>query len=1161
MKYSRWMLLLLALVVALACTACNDEEVKNTNDNTESQTPGISDTTGGGDDEVGGDAVVSEDGVFVFNKLADGTYEVALAGEFTGDTLEIPASYQSEIKVSAIADAAFYGSSSLKSVTIPDGIVSIGTNAFYGCDKLNNVKLPSTVKTIGWNAFADCTALAEITFEGSLTALGAHAFDNTAYAAAKSDAEFYFGDHCLVSANVSGDYAVKSDVTCVADGAFAGCTNLTSVSFPDGVSVIGSRLFDGCVSLTHVSVAGDVTEIGERAFNGCVSFKTFAFGDKLEVIGDGAFYGCSVLESVNVPDSVTEIGAWSFYNCGKLATVNINVSTSKLDSLGAGAFAGCSALTSVALPDSIATIGDETFLDCVRLSSIVVPDAVTYIGREAFRGCTALTFVQISQDSQLQFVGDGAFYNCGLLTQMYFPKGVQSIGREAFRDCNNLKSLTIPFVGADRNAWKEQSSSALFGYIFGYSLVYVEGADAQEYAVGQTVYAYIPDSLTQVTLNDVSNIGYGAFSNCKDIVTLSIPSEIDSIGAYAFSGCANLKNFTVPEKLVEIPEGAFSGCVSLQKIELSDTVTSVGARAFEGCAAMTEFAMSENVTAIGVSAFADCTQLTKLDILDSNENEEIEWNITILANGVFQNCKKLESLNIPATVNVIDDAAFSGCASLKNISIPTAVMRINDRAFEGCSSLTSMTIPSNVSTVGLSAFKDCSALKELVINASACSAFGDQTNPAFAGCYNLENVVFGGPMFDDEGKPVLDGDGDEIFYTVEIVPAYAFAKSAIKDLVLPVSIKEIGAGAFSDCALLETVTISENLSVIPASAFAGCVSLKSVKIPASVQSIDESAFEGCVALEAVAINADQDGRYSLLTIDSKAFFGCTSLKSINFPVSLVKLGDRCFQNCTSLEMVDMEACEQVKTLYAETFLDCSSLKTVKLPKFLQELGAGYDPSKEAVSFLGAFENTALTTIDIPGTVTIIYIKSFKGCDALTDVNFLTTELPVLDDAGSPVLVDGKEVTAPGYSLITIAQRAFEGSGITSINVPGTVRSVFAYAFKDCASLKNVTFGQGCEIGEFQTDVFRNCSSIETFVLPKTVTKVVARAFQKVPKGIKLYYGGTHAEFEEFAGSTAVVSTQNDAIKKNKNIYAYSEEQPTEAGKYWHYDNAGNVVEW
>ena len=125
------------------------------------------------------------------------------------------------------------------------------------------------------------------------------------------------------------------------DYAFYGCSGLTSLTLPSGVTSIGYRAFEGCSGLTSLTIPSSVTSIGYGAFSGCSGLTSLTIPSGVTSIGDGAFLSCSGLTSLTIPSSVTSIGSDAFGGCSGLTSIYIY--TKKLPKLGYYVFDGCDA--------------------------------------------------------------------------------------------------------------------------------------------------------------------------------------------------------------------------------------------------------------------------------------------------------------------------------------------------------------------------------------------------------------------------------------------------------------------------------------------------------------------------------------------------------------------------------------------------------------------------------------------------------------------------------------------------------------------------------------------------------------------------------------------------------------------------------------------------
>ena len=179
--------------------------------------------------------------------------------------------------------------------------------------------------------------------------------------------------------------------------AFYGCSGLTSLTIPSGVTSISDLAFEGCSGLTSLTIPSSVTSIGWYAFSGCSGLTSLTIPSGVTSIGNQTFEGCSGLTSLTIPSGVTSIGNY--------------------------AFAGCSRLTSLTIPSGVTEIGYGAFRDCSGLTSLTIPSGVTSIGYYAFKGCSGLTSIYV-YTKKLPELGSDVFTGCDAKNCiLYVPTG------------------------------------------------------------------------------------------------------------------------------------------------------------------------------------------------------------------------------------------------------------------------------------------------------------------------------------------------------------------------------------------------------------------------------------------------------------------------------------------------------------------------------------------------------------------------------------------------------------------------------------------------------------------------------------------------------------------------------------------------------------------
>jgi hypothetical protein len=327
-----------------------------------------------------------------------------------------------------------------------------------------------------------------------------------------------------------------------------------------------------------------------------------------------AFSYCDLLETVDLPN-VTSVGSAAFYNCKSLKSVNLpNVST-----IISGyenqkfVFGYCDSLESIYLP-KLTTVTDQMFSYCKSLKSVNLPNANNKINNNAFYYCTSLESIDLPKATT---IGDYAFYCCDKLTQVNLPN-VTTINQYAFYYCDSLKLLDLPkattinsnglsytraltaLILRSSTLCKLSSTNSLSsssvgngaGYIYvprnlidsyktatNWSAYASQFRILEDYTVDGTIDGKLDESklkvpqttvlagrvITDVSSEDITTIGYGAFAYCTILKNVNLPN-VTSVGSEAFRD-TSIESITFKNS-VSLSGWALSNVSKLKKIDL-----------------------------------------------------------------------------------------------------------------------------------------------------------------------------------------------------------------------------------------------------------------------------------------------------------------------------------------------------------------------------------------------------------------------------------------------------------------------------------------------------------------------------------------------------------------------------------------------------------------
>lgn len=262
----------------------------------------------------------------------------------------------------------------LETIEITQGTV-IADNAFKGLTSPKTVVLPSSIASIGKRAFDGLNATVDLSAT-AVTALGELSF-----------------------ASFGGEVVLPAGLTSIAENCFNGCSS-SSLLLPKNLSFIGVNAFSGCTAEVIFATDSVMEEIGERAFKK-YSGKSLTLPASVSALGVSAFEE-SCVESFDIPEGVT-IGAYCFRNS------EVRTLTAGCKVIPEGAFYGCASLSSLTLSNT-ETIGTSAFYGC-GLNEVELPATLTAIGESAFASCplSVVVFTRESDQNTVPAAVRGVF--------------------------------------------------------------------------------------------------------------------------------------------------------------------------------------------------------------------------------------------------------------------------------------------------------------------------------------------------------------------------------------------------------------------------------------------------------------------------------------------------------------------------------------------------------------------------------------------------------------------------------------------------------------------------------------------------------------------------------------------------------------------------------
>jgi len=337
---------------------------------------------------------------------------------------------------------------SIKTVSIENGVTEIGMFAFYECGNLDSVTIQGTVTLIQNFAFANCGVVEKFTLINGA-----------------SDLNFNiggFGYYATFSNTYIKTLYLDRNIVCYAPDnstPFRGQTELTSLTIGSYVLRIPEYCFYGCSALQKLDIPDNVHEIGRYAFYGCSGIESIDIGNGITKIKDFTFYGCSGLSNITIPKKVNLIENFVFANCGELENFKIvnDAEALKFDITGYGYFSTFSNtyIKTLDLGRNLDYYGPNysaPFRDQETLSTLTIGTQVLNIPNYCFAGCSGLSCI-VNLRTTPQSFGYACFDGVNKATCcVYVPEGSIELykEKEGWKEFVNIIEGTscdeVPFI-------------------------------------------------------------------------------------------------------------------------------------------------------------------------------------------------------------------------------------------------------------------------------------------------------------------------------------------------------------------------------------------------------------------------------------------------------------------------------------------------------------------------------------------------------------------------------------------------------------------------------------------------------------------------------------------------------------------------------------------
>ena len=403
----------------------------------------------------------------------------------------------------------------------------------------------------------------------------------------------------------------------------------------------------------------------------------------------------------------------------------------------------------------------------------------------------------------------------------------------------------------------------------------------------------------------------------------------------------------------------------------------------------------------------------------------------------------------------------------------------------------------------------------------------------------------------------------------------AFRESALVRIVIPDSIRVIGAQAFYKSVNLKEVSMGSNVESIGDHAFRECTALEKINICDKTETIGQYAFGYCSALSSVSIGS------GIKSIANYAFVSNTGLKSFDIrDLGAWCMADRGNENSNPMwwskgftvngqAVSEIVLPKNVSAVMPFAFVRAANLKKAVLcPDNLTKIGeSAFEECKNletveignggtVIGEQAFWRCSGLTSLKVGSGIKDFGYMAFSGCSGLKSVDITN----IADWAQSTFFKYNEEypsMTPGGYAanpLLFAKTLKVDGEEISELRIPDGVTEISAAAFAGAQNVTDVYLPSS--IVSIGSNAFSACKKIQTFFLPLSVKSIGTDVFQGIGNKIKIFYEGTKEQWD----SAGVVV--GDTVYIPQRLLYFSKDRPANfvSDRYWHYVN-GKITIW